>query len=238
MRRTRRAAALAAAIGMLGTGAAGAYPVNFGTAYTPDPAHGFVVSIPQWGLDRAAFASWSLALVGLTDRTAVGVDAFWLALPGGQHGLGNVNAFGFYDLGAPWPDGQARVGALVGLPAGGFGAPQAGTFANLEWTPAAGLRHYTAIAAYTAGLGTPPRVAFDTAIEARVLPWLGFGLEVLTGLPSWEYGPSAMVGVAPSVTVYLTDALAVLTTVRTPVVPTSAAPAGGAVAGVGLTYGW
>ena len=58
MRRTRRAAALAAAIGMLGTGAAGAYPVNFGTAYTPDPAHGFVVSIPQWGLDRSAFEKY------------------------------------------------------------------------------------------------------------------------------------------------------------------------------------
>lgn len=213
--------------------------MNFGPAYVPDVAHGFVVTIPQWGMDRSSFSSWGLVAFGLTDRVALGLDLFYLALPGGLHDLGNLTLTAFYSLDDPLPGVRARVGALGGMSAGAFGVPLLGGFGNVEWSPSPRLRHYSAAAVYSPGTWGLPRVALDTGLEARVLPGLGLGLEVLTGFPFWEYGSQARLGIAPSATVYLTDALALLATYRIPLWAAEGAPGPGSPAlGLGLTYGW
>ena len=216
-----------------------AYPVNFGPAYVPDPAHGYVVSIPQWATDRSSFGSWSLLAFGLTERAALGVDLFYLTLPGGQRDLGNLTLTLYHALDDPLAGMNARAGALAGLSVGAYGAPLVGGFANAEWSPLPRLRHYSAVAAYLDGGRGYPRVALDTGLEARVTPWLGLILEVLTGFPSWEYGPNARLGLAPGATLYLTDALAILLTYRMPLwTAEGARVAGPPAVGVGLTYGW
>ncbi len=237
----RWSARLAAAIlaGLWPAAPAAAIPVNFGTAYVPDVAHGLAIAIPQWALDRSSVVSWGLVAFGLTDRFALGYDLAYLSLHGGMHSLGNLTLTGLYSFDDPLPGVNVRAGALAGMSAGPLGVPLVGGFGNLEWSPAPRLRHYNAVAAYSPGAWGVPRVAFDTALEARVLPRLGVGFEVLSGFPYWEFGPQARLGVAPSATAYLTDTLMLLGTYRVPLWAAAGVPGPGAPSlGFGLLYLW
>lgn len=216
---------------------AGAYPVNFGNSYVPGPRHGVLLAIPSVSVDGSA-SSWQSLSFGVADRVSVGLDMLFLVLPGVRSDLGNVTLSVSYGPELPETATRVRVGPVVALRGGAFGANRIGVQGFLDRRLTDALTLYAAAAFSYQPAGQVGHLRVNAALDLRLAQWLSLGAEFLSGTPHWEFGQSAVLGVSPSLTLYLGH-YSLQGALRLPLVGTDDRIAFGTPAAVfGVSYAW
>ncbi|MBO9541613.1 hypothetical protein J7643_13580 [bacterium] len=201
-----------------------ALPINFANAKIPAPGHGLFMVHPTLSATGASQTLWGNLELGVADRLSLSLDGLALAMP-------QASDFGTSYLGLSYSAGRLlpwlnlRLTPLYGFKVGRFGERQAALRAYLDLYPTSRFTIYT-MAAYhhRFDAAAPGAARFDVAGEYRLMDGLNADLEVLSGTPSWDFGPNCRLAIAPGLTASI-DRYTLKASLRIPVVKAETAQA-------------